>query len=79
MDLFKLEDQFYPLMMRIYQAKHLMEDISEYSVCTLSQKDSVQRYYAFTDLLQDVLETAVNDAEQFQQLLENGQRPEQHS
>ena len=79
MRLFELEDQFYNVMLRIYQAKHLMAEIMEYSICSLSRESAAQRYYAFTGLLWDVLETAVNDAEQFQQMLETRQCPEQHT
>ena len=73
MDLFKLEDQFYPLMMRIYQVKHLTEDIMECSTCSLTHTDAVRRYHAFSALLGDVLNSAVSDAEQFEQMLQSGQ------
>ena len=74
MDFLRLEDQFYPLLMRIYQIKYLTEDIREYSTCSLSRGDAVQRYHALYSLLGDVMESAVSDMEEFQGLLTSERR-----
>ena len=74
MDFLQLEDQFYPLLMRIYQVKYLVEDIREHSTYDLSQSDAIRRYHAINALLGDVMESAVKDMEEYKALLASERR-----
>ena len=78
MELFPLVDQFYPLKMRIYQAKHLLEDLKECGVRYLPKESDAQRYYAYTELLYDVLDSAISNAEAFQAALEDKHHEGEH-
>ena len=69
MELYELEDVFYPMMMQIYQAKYLVEDIQEHSPCCIQGEP--QRYFAYTDLLQDVLRKIVEKAETIQTMMDH--------
>ena len=63
MEKFQFEDEFYPLMMRIYQAKYLMEEIRDYGFRYLPKAENEQRCYAYADLLYEVLGHIVEKAE----------------
>lgn len=76
MELFQLEDQFYPMLMKVYQAKYLMDDIMDYGVICPSPESGVQRFYAYTSLLLDVLNGILEEAERFENVLGGTQTEE---
>ena len=71
MTLIELADRFYPLRVRLYQAKYLMDDLMNYGKLHLPEASDQQRYDAYTVLLYDVLETAVSEAESIQTILDS--------
>ena len=70
MTILELADRFYPLRLRLCQAKYLMNDVMDYGKLHLSDAKDQQRYDAYTVLLYDLLKTAVNEAESIQTILD---------
>ena len=70
MEMFQMEDRFLPILMRIYQAGYLMEEIMDYGTIYLPKGTDIQRFNAYTALLYDVLQDIVDAAQAFASALE---------